>query len=584
MKKIVFILCFLCAVMILKAQEKQVTIKGEVSAMDAALVNAEITSQKTGETVKTDSSGKYELRTTAGDMVTFSYPGLSDMEIIVEDVSSVLNVKLNSAVNVLDEVVVEKTKIKSQAQLRQEYNSNKNLINTAFGILDKEITNFSVRIIDKSQLLYGNFDLASLIQFRFAGVRVERLGESPFRPKIYLRGSSMGMFPAIYDVDGLILNEYPDFIMVENIERVAILSGLGLVTKYGGAANGGVVVINTKGANTYRDPRTGGPYDQALLRNNVYEGNALSKEQAGKNLPVYLQELYASPSERKAMEVYKDQAEMYRSSVYYFLDAFGYFAAKWGNAQFADQIIEDHWHLFQENPVGLKALAYLYQTMGDDQKAHELYTEIFILRPHYAQSYRDLALSYRQIGDIRKAAAMYARYDYLVKEGFIRAEDRDFTPLMEREFSNLLELHGREFRGADRRKSRSLNSDFEGTRLVFEWNDSEAEFQLQFVNPQNKYFNWEHSLLADADRIRDEKLKGYSCEEYLIDGNLPGTWQINLKYLGNKSLTPSFIKATIYHNYGTSSQRAEVKVFKLQLKDVNQELFTVQNNTNLTSN
>ncbi len=584
MKKIVFILCFLCAVMILKAQEKQVTIKGEVSAMDAALVNAEITSQKTGETVKTDSSGKYELRTTAGDMVTFSYPGLSDMEIIVEDVSSVLNVKLNSAVNVLDEVVVEKTKIKSQAQLRQEYNSNKNLINTAFGILDKEITNFSVRIIDKSQLLYGNFDLASLIQFRFAGVRVERLGESPFRPKIYLRGSSMGMFPAIYDVDGLILNEYPDFIMVENIERVAILSGLGLVTKYGGAANGGVVVINTKGANTYRDPRTGGPYDQALLRNNVYEGNALSKEQAGKNLPVYLQELYASPSERKAMEVYKDQAEMYRSSVYYFLDAFGYFAAKWGNAQFADQIIEDHWHLFQENPVGLKALAYLYQTMGDDQKAHELYKEIFILRPHYAQSYRDLALSYRQIGDIRKAAAMYARYDYLVKEGFIRAEDRDFTPLMEREFSNLLELHGREFRGADRRKSRSLNSDFEGTRLVFEWNDSEAEFQLQFVNPQNKYFNWEHSLLADADRIRDEKLKGYSCEEYLIDGNLPGTWQINLKYLGNKSLTPSFIKATIYHNYGTSSQRAEVKVFKLQLKDVNQELFTVQNNTNLTSN
>ncbi|WP_372945812.1 hypothetical protein, partial [Muriicola sp.] len=414
MKKIVFILCFLCAVMILKAQEKQVTIKGEVSAMDAALVNAEITSQKTGETVKTDSSGKYELRTTAGDMVTFSYPGLSDMEIIVEDVSSVLNVKLNSAVNVLDEVVVEKTKIKSQAQLRQEYNSNKNLINTAFGILDKEITNFSVRIIDKSQLLYGNFDLASLIQFRFAGVRVERLGESPFRPKIYLRGSSMGMFPAIYDVDGLILNEYPDFIMVENIERVAILSGLGLVTKYGGAANGGVVVINTKGANTYRDPRTGGPYDQALLRNNVYEGNALSKEQAGKNLPDYLQELYASPSERKAMEVYKDQDEMYRISVYYFLDAFGYFAAKRGNAQFADQIIEDHWHLFQENPVGLKALAYLYQTMGDDQKAHELYKEIFILRPHYAQSYRDLALSYRQIGDIRKAAAMYARYDYLV--------------------------------------------------------------------------------------------------------------------------------------------------------------------------
>ena len=38
----------------------------------------------------------------------------------------------------LDEVVVEKTKIKSQQQLRMEYGSNKNLIQTAFGILDKE--------------------------------------------------------------------------------------------------------------------------------------------------------------------------------------------------------------------------------------------------------------------------------------------------------------------------------------------------------------------------------------------------------------------------------------------------------------
>jgi hypothetical protein len=188
------------------------------------------------------------------------------------------------------------------------------------------------------------------------------------------------------------------------------------------------------------------------------------------------------------------------------------------------------------------------------------------------------------MNDYKKAASLYARYDYLIGEGFIRAEDTDFTPLLEREFSNLLQLYGKELTGKDLSKGPSLNSDFEGTRLVFEWSDSEAEFELQFVNPQNKYFNWEHSILADPNRIKEEKIKGYSCEEYLIDGSLTGTWQVNLKYLGNKSLTPTFFKVTIYSNYGTKSQSKQVKVFKLQLKNVNQELFKVQNSMSLASN
>jgi hypothetical protein len=583
MKRTIFFLSLLLITVTIKAQEEQLSIRGKVTTMDTPLINAEVQSDRTGEVVKTDAKGMYQLQTSPGDLITFSYPGLADMEIVVEDVTSVLNIKMNAAVNVLDEVVVEKTKIKSQKQLRMEYNSNKNLINTAFGILDREITNFSVRIIDKSQFLYGGIDLASAIQYRFAGIRVDRSADF-YKPVIYLRGSALGFFPAIYDVDGLILTDFPDFINIENVERIAILSGLGLGIKYGGAANGGIIVINTKGANTYQDPRTGGPYDQALLRNNVYEGTAISKQQLDKNLPEYLKALYAASSEKEAMALYDTQSRAYGSSLYYFLDVFGYFSAKWQNMEFAEQLIQKHWYLFKDNPVGLKSLAYLYQVMGENEKAHNLFKEVFILRPNYAQSYRDLALSYIDMNDYKKAASLYARYDYLIGEGFIRAEDADFTPLLEREFSNLLQLYGKELTGKDFSKGPSLNSDFEGTRLVFEWSDSEAEFELQFVNPQNQYFNWEHSLLADPNRIKEEKIKGYSCEEYLIDGSLTGTWQVNLKYLGNKSLTPTFFKVTIYSNYGTKSQSKQVKVFKLQLKNVNQELFKVQNSMSLVSN
>jgi hypothetical protein len=82
-------------------------------------------------------------------------------------------------------------------------------------------------------------------------------------------------------------------------------------------------------------------------------------------------------------------------------------------------------------------------------------------------------------------------------------------------------------------------------------------------------------LKDNADRIKDEKKVGYAVTEYLIDDSLPGTWKVNLNYLGNKSLTPTYLKATVYHNYGSASQRMETKVFKLSTRDVNQELFSL---------
>ena len=117
------------------------------------------------------------------------------------------------------------------------------------------------------------------------------------------------------------------------------------------------------------------------------------------------------------------------------------------------------------------------------------------------------------------------------------------------------------------------DEDFKGTRLVFEWNDGEAEFDLQFVNPENQYYKWKHNIFENAEAIAMEKDYGYNVKEYLVDGSLPGTWQVNVNYSGNKSLTPTYLKATIYSNYGSRSQSKEVKVFKLSLKNVNQELF-----------
>jgi hypothetical protein len=188
-----------------------------------------------------------------------------------------------------------------------------------------------------------------------------------------------------------------------------------------------------------------------------------------------------------------------------------------------------------------------------------------------------MANSYRNSDEAKQAASLYARYEYLIDVGFLEQDTLGFGPIMEREFNNLLMLHRDKL--VDGRKANKLfvaEEEFEGTRLVFEWNDGEADFDLQFVNPENQYFKWKHSIFDNADLIEREKDFGYNVKEYLVDGALPGTWKVNVNYLGNKSLTPSYLKATIYSNYGTPLQRKEVRTFKLSLKNVNQQLFTLQ--------
>ena len=197
------------------------------------------------------------------------------------------------------------------------------------------------------------------------------------------------------------------------------------------------------------------------------------------------------------------------------------------------------------------------------------------MRPHYSQSYLDMARAYREVGEISKSAAMFARYKYLIEEGFI-AQTKDFWKVLQHESDNLLALEGR--RIGQRVRNILTDPYVEGTtRVVFEWNDSEAEFDMQFVNPGGQYYTWKHSFAANEERITDEKDNGYSITEYVVDQNLPGDWTVNVKYLGNKSLTPTYLKVTVYTSYGERAQRKQTRTYKLLLKGVNQRLFSFEN-------
>ena len=227
----------------------------------------------------------------------------------------------------------------------------------------------------------------------------------------------------------------------------------------------------------------------------------------------------------------------------------------------------------QKNAVILKAAAYLLEENGYQEEVVELYKQIMKLRPNYAQSFRDLADASSKIGDKQKAIEYLGRYIRFVSLDTLSVPAQGIDSLIFTEYDNLLAKSG----VARYDKRISSVEDRGGVRLLFEWTHGDSEFELQFVNPENRYFTWQHSLKETPDRIKDEKVKGYSSEQFFIDETMPGKWQVNMKYSGNKSFDPTYLRITVCYNYGTAFEKKETFIHKLSAKNVNYQLFSFIN-------
>ncbi len=591
MKTVLLVFCL--ATFVGLAQDRMV--KGKVTDGKLPLENVNITVLDKDTMAVTDTEGKYEIAVETGDRLQYTYTGMRTITIRVEDVTRILNPVMIPDVERLDEVVVEGSQRRSQKDLAEDYVLNKNIVKTAWGFLDADKAPGNVRTLDDSEINPVNVGILGLLQNRFPGVSVVgsiigpggtsspgQVGNPSRGAAVFIRGfgSINNQQAAIFDVDGQIFTDIPYWLDIGNIKRVAILNNLATTTMYGGLASGGVVVINTFSGNAGNNEIV----DRARLRNNYATGKVLTREEILENAPSYLKELEASSSFEAAKTVFENYETNFSNSPHFYIAAHRHFADRWNELEYADNIIAENFAQFEDNAVLLKALAYVYEAQGRFEKANDMYKEVFVLRPNYVQSYFDMANSYRNLNEPRQAASMYARYEYLIGEGFLEADSVGFGPVMTREFNNLLLLNKSAV--VDGRKAKKMyvaKEDFKGTRMVFEWNDGEAEFELQFVNPENQFYKWKHSLAENPEEIEREKDFGYNVKEYLIDSSLPGTWRINVNYLGNKSLSPTYVKTTVYYNYGTRSQRKETQVFKLSLKNVNQELFTVQASGNVAN-
>jgi tetratricopeptide (TPR) repeat protein len=570
----------------------QQTIQGRITQAGAPLHDVHVTNLDSGVQMASDQEGMYSIQARPKEELRFTYMGMDTVSVIVEDITRILNIKMSLRVEELEEVTVSKTILKGQKELELEYDSNPNIIKSAYGYLNKETSGYSIRIIAEDEIeKAANLDFA--ISGRFAGVSAgcslttDMLFAS-MRPSGISSGSLVGR-PApkslslskgnpfanasnvVFDVDGMILNEISCGALRGNVRRIAFISSLAGLARYGRGITG-VVVINTKTGTITPKESDGAPYDQARLRNNYLTEEVADVEGLGASLPHYLKELRGSGSTQAAKSVFENHKATYAHHPFFYLDSYRHFYETEKEKSYADGILNTYHNLAGNNPALLKAMAYVLEAQGQQEKAHSVYKQVYKLRPEYAQSFIDMANSYRDLDKPESAASLYARHSYLLDKGLLPKDSMELSAIMEREVDNLFALDN----GSLKIKKRKKTDDENNTRLVFEWNDSEAEFNLQFVNPGNQYFEWKHTQGEMPERIRSEKELGYSMADFLLDEELLGDWKINATYHGNKQLTPTYLKVTVYRNYGSRLQSKEVHVFKLATKGMNQHLFKLR--------
>ena len=583
-KTTLFLSLTLLFALTLWAQEKQQRINGRIYDVNEPLEGTTILVKGTQKGTTTDENGYYTLYVKPGDLVVYKYFGFKDAMYVVEDHSRVVNINMIPNVEQLDEVVVTSRKSR-QKKYREEYATNKNLIHTYFGILNKETSTFALRVIDGEDLFVGG-DILSAIQSHVPGIRVVRplvsmgrpqnIGSSfsnrdPNAPVVFLPRSFNSLKnprPAIFEVDGVIFEDAPLFLNPANIDRVAVINSSIGTLRYGQIGAGGVIVINT----TYGPFASGRVSFQGKDRDpdNLFDAKNLELVQASpRNKNVEL--LYTAGTREEAEKLLSAQMMMENTTAFVNIEIADYFLETWQDRDRFKELYTRISKKYDSNATILKALAYRYEEEGFLEETRDLYHKIFLLRPSYGQSYIDLAHAEARLGDEDRAAELLARYirykDLNEKKGTVGIDSiikAEFRYYLGADVHDLIEKPADDLAGT--------------TRFYFEWNNGDAEFQIQFVNPEGRFFDWDHTYEASFDQILKEKQLGYSSAHFVIDENLPGKWMVNIKYKGNKSYNPTYIKSTVYNHYNTPNEKKVTYVHRLTEKGIVLNLLELAHN------
>ena len=437
---------------------------------------------------------------------------------------------------------------------------------TAYGNKNEDAVGYAVQSITDEDISPISTTVNNAMQGKISGVRLgqnDDLSQVILRPSNSILSTNYGLIV----IDGVPLRRSDSstgeiqstaFIDPLNIANITVLKGLAATNRFGSLGANGVILITTKTA-TIADAG-GKKRDLAMLTDNIYDGKL---KVSNKTLVTpYLKALKSAKNLEDAYSIYLAQRDRYASEPAFYIDLFDYF---YGSSQpLALRILSNVLEIENLPYNTLRAMLFKCQQHKLQQLELETANKLLERFPDKAQSYLDLGIALKNNGEYQESL------DQLVKisEGNLNNE-LDFSGLkksIDAEIKNLIYLHNAKL-DHSKVNPRYRNNLRYDARIIIDWNHPSSEFELQFVNPQKRFFTWEHTAIANGARIQEEWDQGYSQEEFEIVGDeTKGEWLINVKYLGNSNsedLTPTFLKCTVKYNFGKPGQREEVHLIRL---------------------
>ena len=514
--------------------------------------------------VGVDSKGFYAISAEPGDVITFNR-GITQFIEKKLGLNRVANIWIDRQGVRLEEVLINAQKKKDK---------KKEQVYTLTGVQNKEALGYAVQTIKREDLHSSATNVSELIDGKSAGITKgieDDLSQTLIRGITSWRGNNY----AALSIDGVVIAqsdskkggriEITDFIDVNNIAEITVLKGFAATNSYGTLGRNGVIEITTK---TLKGPDNRKQKENtALVKNNIYTGKIATSK--NKSKIAYLSGLRKASSAASAYQLYLREREKYWDHPSYFIDVFNLFAQT--NEQLAFQIISNILEREYSPFAQLRSMYLTVSEKGNSNLALEVATTLLNKFPQQTQSYMDVAMAHIAVENYQTALDL-----------LLAIADGSMNPNLD--FSGLQKIANNEIKSLVALRKGALNTSRIrvqhskvpnlDARIIFDWNNSDAEFELQFVNPTKRFFKWFHTD-NNAERIQDELQNGFTQEEFEIEGGQKGQWIINLKYLGNR--TPrnkevTFLKYTVQYNFGKPSQRNETRVVRLSKKGEEQLL------------
>ena len=534
------------------------TINGRVSDENGYLSDVTVISRDNNLQTITDSLGNFSIEAQNRGILEFRYIGKNTILSRVSESTS-KNIYMTDGNMILDEFILE--------------NKKKEVIDNGYGKLDKKRLGYSVETLAGDKIIPSNTNVKDAVAGKFAGVKI---GANDDLTQFVGRGrytTILGNQYGLIVVDGLAIKQSDSsmgagfigdtgFINPENIESVTYLKGLAATNIYGTEGRNGVLLIKTKtGSSSFKKKKK-----RQLGNTPTYIDDIEIEEIIDKP---YIREISQTTTIEDAYKMYLSQRKLYGKDISFFFDIASYFK-NWNNPYLVKRILSNVLEINKKlNLEILRALAYKYDEFELFEESIKVNKQLISFKPSESQSYRNLALSYQLNKQFTKAQEIYNKIhtnQYSDVNSF-----NGLKQTINAEYKNLVALHNSTLLATNIPEFYKKNAEYD-TRIVFEWSHFDAEFDLQIVNPQKRYFTWSHTQKEESSRFIKETSQGYGLEEFFITKKDKGEWLFNLIYYGKKTgdnSMPSFVKVTVYSNFGKPTQTKKVTV--KDLNDLNKK-------------